>query len=200
MADPIDPWRRGERALEAYYYSFDPTGVREVDGILAAVALAGKSYHHTQDWNEVDGDEESLTDCIQRHAGIAAERFRALEREPTPADIAAWLQRNPDQVAEVLGAMRVAGPWHGRLGDERVRMDALRDDEDNVLVEVRPHGEDQWIWLYRRSGREVTRRGGAATHAEAMAAADQALVADGYALVGGVPEVSSHELTGGDHV
>lgn len=41
-----------ELILYAYYYGFNETGVREIDLILAAVAAAGKAYHHTESWNE----------------------------------------------------------------------------------------------------------------------------------------------------
>jgi len=38
--------------MDAYYYSFTPTGVEAIDRILSAVACAGKAYHHTEDWGE----------------------------------------------------------------------------------------------------------------------------------------------------
>ena len=38
--------------LDAYYYSFYPTGEEMVDRVLSAVACAGKSYHHTDSWSE----------------------------------------------------------------------------------------------------------------------------------------------------
>jgi hypothetical protein len=41
--------------MDAYYYSFDPTGERLVDEVLSAVAWAGKAYHHTGDWNKECG-------------------------------------------------------------------------------------------------------------------------------------------------
>ena len=40
-----------ELRMNAYYYSFQPTGVPEIDLILSAVATAGKAYHHTEYWN-----------------------------------------------------------------------------------------------------------------------------------------------------
>lgn len=48
----------GEQAewrMEAYYYSFAPTGVAAIDRILSAVACAGKAFHHTEQWNEDAG-------------------------------------------------------------------------------------------------------------------------------------------------
>lgn len=38
--------------MSAYYYEFTPTGVREIDLILSAVASAGKAFHHTEDWHD----------------------------------------------------------------------------------------------------------------------------------------------------
>lgn len=40
-----------ELRMDAYYYGFDKTGVREIDLILSAVACAGKAHHHTEGWN-----------------------------------------------------------------------------------------------------------------------------------------------------
>lgn len=41
-----------ELRMEAYYYSFEPTGVPEIDLILSAVACAGKAYHCTEAWED----------------------------------------------------------------------------------------------------------------------------------------------------
>lgn len=67
--------------LSAYYYSFEPTGVPEIDNILSAVACAGKAFHNTSDWN--DGTDvyedshrgETPIDWIQNAANDAAERL-----------------------------------------------------------------------------------------------------------------------------
>ncbi len=65
--------------MDAYYYGFEPTGVREIDLILSAVACAGKAYHHTESWNERDESHEpSPVDRIQDAANAAA---RAMLRE-----------------------------------------------------------------------------------------------------------------------
>jgi hypothetical protein len=37
--------------MNAYYFAFTPTGCREIDVILSAIASAGKGYHHTEDWS-----------------------------------------------------------------------------------------------------------------------------------------------------
>lgn len=38
--------------MNAYYYSFEKTGVVEIDRILSAVAMAGKAYHGTDQWGD----------------------------------------------------------------------------------------------------------------------------------------------------
>jgi len=60
--------------LDAYYYSFEPTGNKDIDSILEAVAEAGHAFHHTEDWNDsisyVGG--VSAVDQIQEAANKAA--------------------------------------------------------------------------------------------------------------------------------
>ena len=69
---------RGESRLRACYYGFKPTGVDEIDDILACVAAAGKGYHCTSDWAEEPAGEEmwgegkSYIDLIQEAADRAA--------------------------------------------------------------------------------------------------------------------------------
>jgi hypothetical protein len=41
-----------EKNLNAYYYSFTPTGDDDVDLILAAVAYVGNISHHTEKWSD----------------------------------------------------------------------------------------------------------------------------------------------------
>ena len=62
--------------FDAYYYSFGPTGVPEVDAILSAVAWAGKMYHDTDAWEDEDGGEPSEADRIQTAADACAEAMR----------------------------------------------------------------------------------------------------------------------------
>lgn len=64
--------------MQAYYFGFSPTGVREIDEILSAVACAGKSYHHTQDWSDWSHEhgEPSWAEIIQEAADRAAEKFK----------------------------------------------------------------------------------------------------------------------------
>lgn len=42
-----------EMRMDAYYFGFEPTGIEAIDKILAAVACAGKSYHHTESWHDI---------------------------------------------------------------------------------------------------------------------------------------------------
>jgi hypothetical protein len=65
--------------LQSYYYSFEPTGNREIDLILSAVANAGKYFHHTENWFDdapykSDDDLKGRTpiDWIQNAANEAA--------------------------------------------------------------------------------------------------------------------------------
>lgn len=71
--------------MDAYYYGFRSTGVREIDQLLSAVAMAGKTYHSTDQWIDptyaVDleyGGEISPEELIQEMADRAAEKFRGL--------------------------------------------------------------------------------------------------------------------------
>lgn len=81
MMGPQPVWR-----MDAYYYGFDMTGIAIIDRILSAVACAGKSFHHTQDWNdEVSPYGEHLrgnspVEWIQNAANDAAELLRAREQ------------------------------------------------------------------------------------------------------------------------
>ena len=64
-------WRRDNNKLSAYYYGFTSTGDPDIDLILAAVAAAGKGYHHTQDWLN-DDNGPSYIEQIQEAANRAA--------------------------------------------------------------------------------------------------------------------------------
>ena len=74
---PGDP----EKRMDAYYYSFERTGVGIIDDILSAVAVAGKAYHHTESWSDTDEyTPVSHTERIQQAAHTAAEALRDLQR------------------------------------------------------------------------------------------------------------------------
>lgn len=62
--------------MNAYYYYFERTGVKEVDFILTAVAQAGKEYHSTEDWNNTDNSGFSPVGKIQAAADQAALSFQ----------------------------------------------------------------------------------------------------------------------------
>lgn len=72
---------RGDRMLDAYYYSFEPTGDPHIDLILGAVARAGKMYHHTEMW--VDGWGEDDPGCIEVIQTLANAAAAAREDSPT---------------------------------------------------------------------------------------------------------------------
>ena len=82
-----------ELRMDAYYYGFTFTGVREIDMILSAVACAGKAYHHTDNWSEETPAYEyhegaTPVDWIQNAADKAA---AAWNRRPTDTPAAAPL-------------------------------------------------------------------------------------------------------------
>lgn len=88
MLAGIDPDAR----MDAYYFSFDRTGVAPIDAVLSEVAIAGKRYHHTEMWNDgsswgTDG-EPTMQDRIQKVAQEAATAVRTLI-EDLVADIRA---------------------------------------------------------------------------------------------------------------
>lgn len=70
-----------ELRMNAYYYSFNSTGVPEIDKILSAVACAGKAYHHTDCWNDENEwpphEGNTPIEWIQNAANKAAEAMRA---------------------------------------------------------------------------------------------------------------------------
>lgn len=74
--------------LNAYYYSFAPTGQRVVDLILHAVARAGKAFHHTSQWTEDEMAEfyehcegDTCVEWIQNAANKAAAELATLRAE-----------------------------------------------------------------------------------------------------------------------
>lgn len=72
--------------MDAYYYGFDETGVSEVDLILSAVACAGKSFHHTDQWNDEDSPWPGHTgnspiEWIRNAAASAAQEMARLKAE-----------------------------------------------------------------------------------------------------------------------
>ena len=73
--------------MDAYYYSFDRTGVGLVDAVLSAVAVAGKGSHHTSGWADHSDDSSYYykerpglpdADCGTDLIQLTAERSAAL--------------------------------------------------------------------------------------------------------------------------
>jgi len=62
----------------AYYFSLQATGSKAIDGILQAIAHAGRSYHSTQFWADAEPGERSPVQCIQDAATDAATDFATL--------------------------------------------------------------------------------------------------------------------------
>jgi hypothetical protein len=76
-----------ELNLDAYYYSFHATGVKEIDLILCAIATSGKAYHTTSEWQDTPYFEypnckgRSPNDWMQNAANSAAECIRELRND-----------------------------------------------------------------------------------------------------------------------
>jgi hypothetical protein len=104
-------------------------------------------------------------------------------REPTAADLVAFLQARPDLAVELprkLRRLRVAGPWERRNCGSIAREAVFGWEAAYVWAS----GEDH-AWSAPALGFTDGPRGHERTEAEAMAAADAALVAAGWALAGG---------------
>lgn len=77
------PLQRAPLRMAAYYYSFSPTGIYEIDRILSAAACAGKAFHNTDCWTEecepYDGHVgDNPRDWIQNAANDCATVFNAI--------------------------------------------------------------------------------------------------------------------------
>lgn len=77
--------------IDSYYFSFEPTGNDLIDGILKAVADAGRWLHHTRDWGDKELAKELSYEApeqlIQQAANNAAkalndEGWHAMELAP----------------------------------------------------------------------------------------------------------------------
>lgn len=91
--------------LQAYYYGFDRTGVKVIDSILSAVAMAGKGYHNTDCWSDVcDFLGFSYTELIQEMANRAAK-----ERDDLRA-----------QNAELLEALKPCADFMGSVAGNAI--------------------------------------------------------------------------------
>lgn len=63
-----------ELRMSAYYYSFEPTNCRPVDEILSAVAIAGKRFHNTEEWDNeaIDGIQNAAKRAANAHDDLVA--------------------------------------------------------------------------------------------------------------------------------
>ena len=75
----VGPYRETKSAQEnsgffmsAYWYGFELTGNPLIDEILQAVAIAGKNFHSTEEWNETRTGRLSPAESIQHAANRAA--------------------------------------------------------------------------------------------------------------------------------
>ena len=93
--------------MDAYYYGFDLTGAPEIDLILSAVACAGKSFHHTDQWNDQSEpwpahSGNSPAEWIQNAAIIAAEG-----NKQASAEIARLQAENEELITALNEILRV---------------------------------------------------------------------------------------------
>ena len=65
--------------IESYWFSFEETGVLEVDMLLDAIAYAGKQQHSTEFWTD-DDYGMSCVDRIQFQANKVAEYIGELKK------------------------------------------------------------------------------------------------------------------------
>lgn len=94
--------------MDAYYYGFAETGQAEIDLILSAVACAGKSFHHTDQWNDEDSPwpghtGNSPTEWITNAASSAAQEMVRLKAENEALRTGQAIKRlSGDEVREAL--------------------------------------------------------------------------------------------------
>ncbi len=87
--------------MNAYYYSFEPTGCYAVDKILSAVASAGKGFHNTEDWNDLMSDGTTVVERIQE---VANQTAYAIEKmRPIVSAAAALMDRYNDTRGVAVG-------------------------------------------------------------------------------------------------
>lgn len=112
--------------MDAYYYGFDETGQPDIDLILSAVACAGKSFHHTDQWNDEDSpwpghSGNSPIEWIANAALSAAQEMARLkaENEALRKQIAdLWPLKNvPPQDFRASNKCLACGDYHHGLGN-----------------------------------------------------------------------------------
>ena len=110
--------------LWAYYYSFDPTGQREIDLILHAIARAGKAFHHTDQWTE-----DGMTGVYDHCEGDTCQQ---------------WVQNAANKAAAHVAALREAA--EGALH-------ALESSRVFVTSRERCHKPDGEAWYDERAAK-----------------------------------------------
>lgn len=78
--DPGKLAEEEELPMYGYWFTFEPTGVIEIDRILSAIACASRWSHSTEGWIEGDGlgDEPSHIERIEFAARAAADTISTL--------------------------------------------------------------------------------------------------------------------------
>jgi len=97
-----NPWR-----MDAYYYSFTPTGVEAVDRLLNAIAWAGKAYHSTDSWGETiepypHCEGKTCIEWMQNAANRAAREFQVLDQAREALEAVAQEQSNGYNIDTLL--------------------------------------------------------------------------------------------------
>lgn len=107
--------------MDAYYYSFDRTGVGLVDAVLSAVAVAGKGSHNTNGWTD-----HSSYNYYKGHPGLPdADRgadLIQLTAERSANLVLTLCDRLETAEAEIDAALRVVDPDPHPLGAGVVAM------------------------------------------------------------------------------
>lgn len=111
---------REKLPMSAYYYGFDETGERAIDVVLSAVAVAGKSYHNTEDWGgDPRSDITSAAEDIQVAAHRGAQAVKRLRAELDQA------RKERDQLREALATL--TDKWLCRACDLAVSKGGARE-------------------------------------------------------------------------
>ena len=137
----------GSLRLNAYYYGFDATGVIEVDRILAAVAIAGKGYHHTEHWSDDPGGGElSPVEKIQMWALRAAEAITQMRTAPAGTTTPTDAKLSGDEFyAQLCVLVRRA---------EKVRAATPGTEDHEVLIRRRNEFMEGLVEQYQRASRQ----------------------------------------------
>lgn len=119
-------------------------------------------------------------------AGFSAKRVRELwpQRPGGLSAVAEWLHENPERAVDIVSNLHAARAWEESHG-VWYRWPLVPNEDGEALVKVRPC-LDAGDWRLEVEFLHVESDHDYATADEARAAADQVLVEDGYALVGGV--------------